>query len=93
MKSDALARRNGTYTWTTAKQAMKKPQTSVTTLGSQANAGDVQVKMQYHLHSLKMQEGAMRWAGPSIGTKASPRACNPCSPQLPPQGPTKKGQV
>lgn len=32
MKSDALTRRNGTYTWTTANWAVKKPQTSVTTL-------------------------------------------------------------
>lgn len=29
--------------------------------------------------------------GPSTGAKASPKAGNPCSFQLPPQGPAKKG--
>lgn len=71
MKSDDLARRNGTYTWTTAKQAVKKPQTSVTALGSQANGGEVQVKMQHFLRFLKMQKGAMSQADSSTGTKAS----------------------
>jgi hypothetical protein len=39
------------------EQAVKKPQTSVTTLGPQANADDVQVKIQHHLSFAKMQEG------------------------------------
>lgn len=92
MKSDALAQRNGTYTWTTAKQAVKKPQTSVTTLGPQANAGDVQVKMQQSL-LFKTARGAMCLVGPSTGTKASARPGNPCSLHLSSPGPSKKGQV
>lgn len=38
----------------------KKPQASVTTLGPQANAEDVQVKIQQCLSFSNRQEGAMR---------------------------------
>lgn len=45
--------RNGTYTWTTAKQAVKKKKASNLSLGSQATLGVGHVKIQQCLSFLK----------------------------------------
>lgn len=45
----------------------------MTILGPQANAGDVQVKIQHGLCFLKMQEKATRQVDQFIGTNSHPR--------------------